>query len=57
MELRAALRAAQILKDLGEQGWARNVLQKLFDDIGTIEETADIKDAKALLDELDGYQK
>ena len=57
MELRAAFRAAQILKDLGEQGWARNVLQKLFDDIGTIEETADLKEARALLEELDGNQR
>jgi hypothetical protein len=45
------------LKDLGEQGWARNVLQKLFDDIGTIEETADLKEARALLEKLDENQK
>jgi serine/threonine-protein kinase len=41
----------------GEKGRARNVLQKLVDDIGTIEETADLKDAKALLDELSEHHR
>ncbi len=52
LELRAATSLARLLRDRGERDEARALLQPVYDWFTEGFDTADLKDAKALLDEL-----
>jgi len=51
-ELRATTSLARLLRDTGRRDEARTMLAKIYDWFTEGFDTADLKDAKALLDEL-----
>jgi predicted ATPase len=51
-ELQAATRLSHLLRDRGRRGEARALLQPVYDWFTEGFDTADLKDAKALLEEL-----
>ncbi len=53
-ELRATVSLARLLKQQGEPGQARQMLAEIYAWFAEGFEFADLKDAKALLDELNG---